>query len=58
VQGDLNSPFKQTAHVQTAQALNASVEQSSQAWQQAAQGKAQEQPAAKAQQPAQPQPHM
>jgi hypothetical protein len=57
VQGDLNSPLKQTAQVQTAQALNASVEQSSQAWQQAVQGKAQDQAAQAqhvAQQPAQP----
>lgn len=50
VQGDLNSPFKQTAQVQTAQALDTSVAQSSQAWQQATQGKTQEQPAAQAQQ--------
>ena len=58
VQGDLNSPFKQTAQVQTAQALNASVAQSSQAWQQAVQGHAQpvqaQQPAQQPAQPAQP----
>ncbi|WP_266157775.1 XVIPCD domain-containing protein [Dyella silvatica] len=41
VQGDLNSPFKQMAQVQTAQAVQASVAQSSQAWQQATQEKPQ-----------------
>lgn len=36
VQGELNSPFKQTAQVQTVQATQTSVAQSSQAWQQQA----------------------
>ena len=39
VQGELNSPFKQITHVETAQASNTSIEQSSAAWQRVTQHK-------------------
>jgi len=44
VQGDLHSPTKQIAEVNTAQAVSTSVEQSSQQWQQAMQGRAAQAP--------------
>ncbi len=37
VQGELNSPFKKVAEVDTQQAMSTSMEQSSHAWQQASQ---------------------
>ena len=44
VQGDLHSPTKQIAELNTAQAVSTSVEQSSQQWQQAMQGRAAQAP--------------
>ncbi len=49
VQGDPQSPFRQTAQVDTVQAVNTSVHQSSQAWQQVAQQRSPDQAQAQGQ---------
>ncbi|HEY9133694.1 MAG TPA: XVIPCD domain-containing protein [Dyella sp.] len=56
VQGDLNSPFKQLAEVQTAQAAHMSIAQSSQAWESMQAGNPQALQSAKQQQEQSPSP--